>query len=55
MATHSRILAWRAPWTEGPDGLQSIVSQSWTPLKQLSIARHKQVSEPEHCTICFMF
>ena len=21
MATHSRILAWRIPWTEGPDGL----------------------------------
>ena len=22
MATHSRILAWRIPWTEEPDGLQ---------------------------------
>ena len=21
MATHSRILAWRVPWTEKPDGL----------------------------------
>ena len=21
-ATHSRILAWRLPWTEEPDGLQ---------------------------------
>ena len=21
MATHSRILAWRIPWTEEPDGL----------------------------------
>ena len=21
MATHSSILAWRIPWTEGPDGL----------------------------------
>ena len=32
MATHSRILAWRIPWTEEPDGLQSMgVSQrSWT-------------------------
>ena len=27
MATHSSILAWRIPWTEKPDGLQSIVSQ----------------------------
>ena len=24
MATHSRILAWRIPWTEEPDGLQSL-------------------------------
>ena len=23
MATHSIILAWRIPWTEEPDGLQS--------------------------------
>ena len=24
MATHSSILAWRIPWTEEPDGLQSL-------------------------------
>ena len=24
MATHSRILAWRIPWTEQPGGLQSM-------------------------------
>ena len=24
MATHSSILAWRIPWTEGPGGLQSM-------------------------------
>ena len=24
MATHSSIFAWRIPWTEEPDGLQSI-------------------------------
>ena len=23
MATHSSILAWKIPWTEEPDGLQS--------------------------------
>ena len=23
VATHSNILAWEIPWTEGPDGLQS--------------------------------
>ena len=27
MATHSSILAWKAPWTEEPGGLQSVGSQ----------------------------
>ena len=27
MATHTIILAWEIPWTEGPGGLQSMVSQ----------------------------
>ena len=27
MATHSSILAWRIPWTEGPGGLQFMRSQ----------------------------
>ena len=27
MATHSSSLAWRIPWIEEPDGLQSIGSQ----------------------------
>ena len=27
MATHSSILAWEIPWTEDPDGLQSMGSQ----------------------------
>ena len=27
MATHSSILVWRIPWTEGPGGLQSVGSQ----------------------------
>jgi len=26
MTTHSSILAWRSPWTEEPDGLQSMGS-----------------------------
>ena len=32
MATHSSILAWNIPWTEEPDGLQSMgvtESQTW--------------------------
>ena len=35
MATHSSILAWRIPWTEETDGLQSMglqrVRQDWAP------------------------
>ena len=27
MATHTRILTWRIPWTEEPGGLQSMGSQ----------------------------
>jgi len=27
MATHSSIVAWRIPWTEEPDGLQSVGPQ----------------------------
>ena len=27
MSIHSSILAWRIPWTETPDGLQSMGSQ----------------------------
>ena len=37
IATHSSIPAWKIPWTEEPDGLQSIVSKSWTQLKRLSL------------------
>ena len=32
-ATHSSILAWEIPWTEGPGGLQSLGSQSRTRLR----------------------
>ena len=27
MATHSSVLAWKIPWTEEPDGLESMGSQ----------------------------
>ena len=37
MATHSRVLAWRIPWTEEPGGLRFIgLGQSWAQLKRLS-------------------
>ena len=40
MATHSSILAWRIPWTEEPDGLQSM---------ELHRVRHDSVYMPIHC------
>ena len=33
MATHSRILAWKIPWTEEPGRLPSVGSQSRTQLE----------------------
>ena len=30
MTTHSSILAWRIPWTEEPDGIQSMGPQRVT-------------------------
>ena len=38
MATHSRIPAWRIPWTEEPRGPQSMGLQSWTRLERRSTA-----------------
>ena len=32
MATHSSTIAWKIPWTEEPDGLHSMGSQSRTQL-----------------------
>ena len=37
MATRSNILAWRIPWTEETGRLHSMVLQSWTLLKGLSM------------------
>ena len=37
MAAHSSVLAWRAPRTEEPGGLQSIGLQSWIGQKRLSM------------------
>ena len=35
MATHSSTLAWKIPWREKPDRLQSMGSQSWTQPERL--------------------
>ena len=39
MATPSRILAWRIPWTEEPGGPQATKSQSRRRLKRLGMLR----------------
>ena len=45
MATDSSILAWRIPRTEEPGRLQSMGSQSWTRLKQLSTMRVTKIKK----------
>ena len=50
MATHSRILAWRIPWTEEPVGLQSTGSQSRTRLSDLPFTFHFHALEKEMAT-----
>ena len=37
MATHSSILAWKIPWTEEPDRLQSMGSQESDTTEHMSI------------------
>ena len=43
MVTHSTILAWRIPWMEEPDGLQSTGLQrvGYDRATSLSLSRHK--------------
>ena len=40
MAPHSSTLAWKIPWTEEPDGLQSVGSQSQTRLSDFTFTFH---------------
>ena len=53
MATHSRILAWRIPWTEEPGRLQSIGSQrvrhNWT----TEHAHVIEMNSMEYSTPCY--
>ena len=36
MATHSSTLAWKIPWTEEPDGLESVGLQESNTTEQLN-------------------
>ena len=46
MATHSSTFAWRIPWTEGPDGLQSTGHKESDMTERLLVVRSL-----EHITI----
>ena len=50
MATHSNILAWRIPWTEEPNKLQSKWSQSRTRLSDFIFTFHFHALEKEMAT-----
>ena len=50
MATHSSTLAWKIPWTEEPDRLQSMGSLSWTQLSDFTFILHLHALEKEMAT-----
>ena len=43
MGTHSSILAWGIPWTEEPDGLQSIGLQRVKELDMTEVTQHARI------------
>ena len=54
MATHSSNLAWKIPWTEEPNGLQSMGSQSRTQLSARARTHthtHTQVADRNHLKV----
>ena len=50
MATHSSALAWQIPWTEEPDGLQSMGSLSWIRLSDFTFTFQFHALEKEMAT-----
>ena len=51
MATHSSTLAWKIPWTEEPDRLQSMGSlRVWTRLRDFTFSFHLHALEKEMAT-----
>ena len=52
MTPHSSTLAWKIPWTEEPDGLQSVhgVAESWTRLSDFPFTFHFHALEKEMAT-----
>ena len=45
MATHSRTLAWKIPWTEAPGRLQSMGLLSWTQLSDFTFTSLSCIGE----------
>ena len=50
MVPHSSILAWKIPWMEEPDGLQSMGSQSGTRVSYFTFTFHFHALEKEMAT-----
>ena len=46
MATHSKILAWKIPWTKEPGGLQLLCSPSGTQLKYFQERDKELMGDP---------
>ena len=46
MATHSSILAWKTPWTEEPEGLQSMASRRVRHDREINT-----LAFPKHCKL----
>ena len=46
MAPHSSTLAWKIPWTEEPDGLQSMGSLRATSLSLFTLMRGRRKWQP---------
>ena len=46
IATHSRILVWRIPWTEEPGGLQSMGHKESDTTERLNNKREEPASQP---------
>ena len=51
MAIHSSILAWRIPWTEEPDRLQSTGSQELDTAEQLNHDHHHKCKSNMCCQV----
>ena len=50
VATHSRALAWRIPWTEEPRATVHGVAKSWTQLSDFTFTFHFHAFEKEMAT-----